>query len=97
MKSGAWPAESTSQHMGSRSPPRDANISVLIALRSRRLMAYICPLGKLQTDKMDKESIKSDAWRNDGILVVDATDDRLNWVERQMVINLGNKLFGEKK
>lgn len=58
-------------------------------------MTYQCPLGNMQAKPMNTERIKREAWQNDGILVVSVDDDSLNWMEKQMVINIGNKLFGK--
>lgn len=58
---------------------------------------YQCPLGKFQQTPMNTEKVKADGWRNDGILVVQIDDARLNWVDRQFVLNLGEKLYGRRK
>jgi hypothetical protein len=43
------------------------------------------------------EHIKRDGWLEQNILVVSADDDRLTWQEREMVRQLGEKLYGCKK
>lgn len=53
-------------------------------------------LGRLIPASIDKEEIKKDGWNNHRILVVQADDARLSWIERQIIEQLGNKLFGGK-
>ena len=38
-----------------------------------------------------------DGWREQGLLVVAANDDRLSWPEQQLVRELGEKLYGNKQ
>jgi len=42
------------------------------------------------------EEVKRDGWREQNILVVAANDDRLTWPERELVRQLGEKLYGPK-
>lgn len=42
------------------------------------------------------EHIKRDGWRVQRVLVVDADDERLTWPERELVRQLGEKLYGQK-
>ena len=60
-------------------------------------MSLQCPLGKCQTPPIDTEAIKRDGWRNQGILVVAHDDTRLDWVQRETVRQIGNRLYGEMK
>ena len=60
-------------------------------------MSLQCPLGKCQTPPIDTEAIKRDGWRNQGILVVAHDDTRLDWVQRETVRQIGNRLYGELK
>ena len=53
-----------------------------------------CPLGKLIPDTIDTESLKHDAWSLHHILVVSADDPRINWIERQILQAIGERLFG---
>lgn len=55
-----------------------------------------CPLGALQPSAADKEQIKADAWKNDGILVVSMYDIRLNWADAQYIKTIGDMLYGKK-
>ncbi len=52
------------------------------------------PLGRMQGPTINAESTKIFGWNQHGILVVSEKDDRLTWVERELVRNLGNKLYG---
>ena len=42
------------------------------------------------------EQVKHEGWRELGILVVAANDDRLTWPERELVRQLGEKLYGRR-
>ena len=59
-------------------------------------MTIRCALGRFQDDRPDVEQVKRDGWREQSILVVSATDTRLNWVEREQVRQLGEKLYGTR-
>ena len=56
---------------------------------------YRCPLGNLQTTTPDLDAVKREGWRTDHILVVSEHDDRLDWVEKQFVRRLGERLYGD--
>ena len=43
------------------------------------------------------EQVKHEGWREQGILVVAANDDRLTWLERELVRQLGEKLYGRRE
>ena len=53
-----------------------------------------CVLGRLTSEREDKEKIKRDGWTEQKILVVAADDKRLNWMQREFVNQLGNELYG---
>ena len=55
------------------------------------------PLGRLQREPIDVEAEKRDGWRRHGILVVAADDHRLAWPERELVEQLGARLYGQRK
>ena len=55
---------------------------------------YRCPLGRLQPDVQDVDVIKQRGWRDQHILVVNADDDRLDWMERELVRQIGERLYG---
>ena len=48
------------------------------------------------TPEHETEAIKRYGWRDQGVLVVSAEDVRLSWPEREMVRQLGSKLYGPK-
>ena len=48
-------------------------------------------------DRTPPEKIKQDGWRNQGVLVISASDSRLSWPERELVRQLGEKLYGARK
>lgn len=41
------------------------------------------------------DDVKRDGWRDQNILVVAADDQRLSWPERELVRQLGEKLYGD--
>ena len=43
------------------------------------------------------EAIKQDGWRAQGVLVIEVDDERLTWRERELVRQLGEKLYGDKQ
>jgi len=55
---------------------------------------YHCPLGWLLPTRMDAEQVKRDGWRDQGILVISVDDSRLDWVQREIVKQIGEKLYG---
>lgn len=42
----------------------------------------------------DPEKVKREGWRDLGILVISPSDQRLTWPERELVKQLGEKLYG---
>ena len=48
-------------------------------------------------ERRPPEEIKREGWREQNILVVAANDDRLTWPERELVRQLGEKLYGLKE
>ena len=58
---------------------------------------YRCPLGRLQPQTSDLEAIKQTGWRDQNILVVSEQDDRLDFVERELVRRIGERLYGGKR
>ena len=51
-------------------------------------------LGRLQATPIDAEADKRAGWRRYGILVIAEQDPRLTWPERELVRQLGAKLYG---
>lgn len=43
------------------------------------------------------EHIKRDGWREQGLLVVAEDDHRLTWPERELIRQLGDKLYGRRE
>jgi len=58
---------------------------------------YRCPLGRLQPQTTDLDVIKQSGWRDQHILVVSEQDDRLDFVEREIVRRIGERLYGGKR
>lgn len=56
-----------------------------------------CALARLIPDALDTEKVKGNGWNDLGILVVAISDPRLNAIERAIVRQIGDKLFGAKK
>lgn len=44
--------------------------------------------------RRDPEQVKRDGWQEQGVLVVAVSDGRLTWPERELVRQLGAKLYG---
>jgi len=42
------------------------------------------------------EAVKREGWHEQGILVVSAEDHRLTWPERELVEQLGARLYGRR-
>ncbi len=53
-----------------------------------------CTLARFIPESPDSDKIKKEAWENDGILVVHASDSRLTWIERQIIEAIGKRIFG---
>ena len=55
---------------------------------------YRCPLGRLQPNPVDADAVKRDGWHEQHILVVHEADERLDFVERELVRRIGERLYG---
>ncbi|MDF1483251.1 hypothetical protein [Extensimonas sp. H3M7-6] len=55
---------------------------------------YRCPLGRFRPDVQDVDAIKQRGWRDQRILVVSPDDERLDWMERELVRQIGERLYG---
>lgn len=55
---------------------------------------YRCPLGRLQPQATDLDAVKERGWRDQHILVVSPDDERLDWMERELVRQIGERLYG---
>lgn len=47
-------------------------------------------------ERRPPDEIKREGWQAQGILVVSETDPRLSWPERELVRQLGTKLYGKR-
>ena len=56
-----------------------------------------CNLGRMQPKQIDVEKIKCEGWNNDGILVVKVDDERLSWPEKELVKQIGDKIYKNSK
>ena len=48
-------------------------------------------------ERQDIETVKREGWNSQGILVVKEDDRRLSWPERELIRQLGEKLYGKRK
>ncbi len=58
---------------------------------------YRCPLGRVQSESPDLDDIKRNGWQDQHILVVAENDARLDFVEREFVRRLGQRLYGGRR
>lgn len=47
--------------------------------------------------RRDLDTVKRQGWREQRVLVVSAEDERLTWSERELVRQLGEKLYGGRR
>jgi hypothetical protein len=47
-------------------------------------------------ERRDAEQVKRDGWRERGVLVIAEDDQRLTWPERELIRQLGQKLYGQR-
>ena len=43
------------------------------------------------------DQVKREGWREQGVLAVAIDDERLSWPERELVRQLGEKLYGKRQ
>jgi hypothetical protein len=55
---------------------------------------YRCPLGRLQPQVTDLDVVKERGWRDQHVLVIHASDERLDFVEQAFVRRIGERLYG---
>ena len=48
-------------------------------------------------ERRSAEDVKRDGWREQELLVVSPADPRLTWPERELIRQLGEKLYGMRK
>jgi len=46
--------------------------------------------------RRNPDQVKRDGWKEQGLLAVSLDDQRLTWPERELVRQLGEKLYGER-
>ena len=46
--------------------------------------------------RRDPDQVKRDGWLEQGLLAVMVDDARLTWPERELVVQLGTKLYGKR-
>lgn len=56
---------------------------------------YPSPLGRMQATPMDVEAAKRQGWREQYILVISHDDERLDFLERQLIRSIGERLYGQ--
>lgn len=49
------------------------------------------------SNNVDISFMKRQAFHDHDILIVNLDDPKIGWDERQMLLNLGNKLYGKRK
>ena len=47
--------------------------------------------------RRDRDEVKRDGWREQGVLAVSIDDHRLTWPERELVRTLGERLYGKRR
>lgn len=57
--------------------------------------SYRSPLNL--SNSVDYDAIKKNGFHDQGLLVVDINDDRISWVEREVLRQVGEKLYGKSK
>ena len=48
-------------------------------------------------ERRPPEQVKREGWVDQNVLVVSAEDQRLTWTERELVRQLGEKLYGGRR
>lgn len=47
-------------------------------------------------ERRPSDQVKREGWREQGVMAVSIEDDRLTWPERELVRQLGEKLYGKR-
>jgi hypothetical protein len=58
---------------------------------------YRSPLGRFLPQTLDLDRLKREGWREQGLLVVSAEDARLDWVERELLNQIAERLYGKRE
>jgi hypothetical protein len=48
-------------------------------------------------ERRSPEKVKREGWHDQGVLAVSLNDERLTWPERELVRQLGEKLYGRRQ
>jgi hypothetical protein len=48
-------------------------------------------------ERRSPDKVKRDGWQEQGVLAVAMDDERLTWPERELVRQLGEKLYGKRE
>lgn len=48
-------------------------------------------------ERRSADDVKRDGWREQGLLAVSVEDDRLTWPEKELIRQLGEKLYGRRQ
>lgn len=56
---------------------------------------YLSPLGRMQPTPVDVEATKRQGWREQHILVISHDDERLDFLERQLIRSIGERIYGQ--
>jgi hypothetical protein len=46
--------------------------------------------------RRNPDQVKKDGWKEQGVLAVSVDDNRLTWPERELVRQLGERLYGKR-
>jgi len=48
-------------------------------------------------ERRPPDQVKRDGWREQGMLAVSVEDDRLTWPEKELIRQVGEKLYGRRQ
>lgn len=66
-------------------------------MQAKMTARYRSPLGRMIPESMDTEEIKRRGYREDGIVVIDLNNDRLDVIEREIVKRWADQRYGQSK
>lgn len=49
------------------------------------------------SNSVDYDAMVRNGWLDQGAFYIQIDDDRLNWVERQMISNVAERLYGKRR
>lgn len=58
---------------------------------------YSSPLSRFQQEPLDVEGLKQNGWQTQHILVISEDDSRLDFLEREVIRRVGNRLYGKSR